>query len=129
METRLYLPQAASAALAGAIATAPRISSAARKSKKRVFLTVFATVFAGIMLTCAYLAMRNSEAAENVTGVLGLGLLAVGAGVYFLPTLIAHRKRNSQAIFVLNLFLGWTFLGWVIALVWACMRDPDPKTP
>jgi hypothetical protein len=41
--------------------------------------------------------------------------------LYFLPTLIAsHRKHHQQAsIFVINLFLGWTFLGWVIALAMA----------
>jgi hypothetical protein len=32
----------------------------------------------------------------------------------------ASRKHNNEgAIFVLNLLLGWTFLGWVIALIWA----------
>ena len=41
--------------------------------------------------------------------------------VYFLPTLIAViRKHNSAiAIFVLNFLLGWSFIAWVIALVWA----------
>jgi len=41
--------------------------------------------------------------------------------VYFLPTLIAViRKHNSViAIFVLNFLLGWSFIAWVIALVWA----------
>ena len=29
------------------------------------------------------------------------------------------------AIFILNAFFGWTLLGWVIALVWAAMKDPD----
>lgn len=47
--------------------------------------------------------------------------LAVGAIVYFLPSIIAQKRRHRQqtAITVLNLFLGWTFLGWVAALVWA----------
>jgi hypothetical protein len=27
------------------------------------------------------------------------------------------------AIFFLNLFLGWTFLGWVAAFVWACTSN------
>ena len=41
--------------------------------------------------------------------------------LYFLPTIIAsiRGKRNGCAIFVLNLLLGWTFVGWVIALVWS----------
>lgn len=38
--------------------------------------------------------------------------------VYFLPSLVASRRRHHQAmvVFILNLFLGWTLLGWVIAL-------------
>ena len=40
---------------------------------------------------------------------------------YFLPFSIAfNRKRaNTGAIFALNLFLGWSLIGWVVALVWA----------
>jgi len=49
-------------------------------------------------------------------------------GLYFLPGLVATMRdqRNANAIWVLDLFLGWTVLGWVIALVWACMDQPDP---
>lgn len=38
-------------------------------------------------------------------------------GLYLLPTIIASR-RNHQVGFVavLNIFLGWTFLGWIVAL-------------
>lgn len=45
--------------------------------------------------------------------------------VYFLPSIVAgtRKKRNANAITVLNLFLGWTLIGWVIALVWAAMND------
>jgi len=48
--------------------------------------------------------------------VIGFILVA-----YFLPGIIAAAREHQQstAIFVLNLFLGWTFLGWVVALVWA----------
>jgi Superinfection immunity protein len=43
---------------------------------------------------------------------------------YFLPTLIAflRQRRNKLAIFLLNLFLGWTVLGWVVSLVCSVMR-------
>lgn len=41
--------------------------------------------------------------------------------VYLLPFGLAsvRRHHNSGAIGVLNLLLGWTFLGWAVALVWA----------
>ena len=50
----------------------------------------------------------------------------VGMGFYFLPTIIAlvRQKRNTIAIFVLNFFLGWTFIGWVAALVWSLATEP-----
>ena len=40
---------------------------------------------------------------------------------YWIPTLAANsnRHRNRTAIGLLNLFLGWTLFGWVVALVWA----------
>lgn len=40
---------------------------------------------------------------------------------YFAPAIQANHRRhkNRAAIFMLNLFLGWTFLGWVVAIVWA----------
>jgi hypothetical protein len=41
--------------------------------------------------------------------------------LYFFPTSIAFKRghHNKRAIFALNILLGWTFLGWVVALVWA----------
>jgi Superinfection immunity protein len=43
--------------------------------------------------------------------------------IYFLPSLNAFGKKNSGAIFALNLLLGWTFFGWAGALIWSCMKD------
>lgn len=39
---------------------------------------------------------------------------------YFLPTIVAAIRHhpNQNAIFILNLLLGWTILGWIAALVW-----------
>ncbi len=47
--------------------------------------------------------------------------------LYFLPSLIGGGKRNAGAIFVLNLLLGWTVIGWVVALVWGCTNDETPE--
>ena len=48
-----------------------------------------------------------------------------GFVMYFLPSIIAlvRSKRDVGAILVLNIFLGWTLIGWVIALVWALKQD------
>ena len=50
-------------------------------------------------------------------------------GCYFLPTLvgIALSKRNLHAIFTLNLLLGWTSVGWVVALARAVSVEPAPR--
>lgn len=43
--------------------------------------------------------------------------------LYFLPTVIGFKKKNVDGIFLLNLLLGWTYLGWVIALIWAVIDE------
>lgn len=41
--------------------------------------------------------------------------------LYIIPMFIALKRKHPQRfpIGCLNIFLGWTFLGWVICLVWA----------
>jgi len=50
-----------------------------------------------------------------------IALLWFVAIFYFLPTLAAliRWRPNLLAIFTLNLLLGWTLVGWVVALVWS----------
>ena len=52
--------------------------------------------------------------------VFGFGFV-----LYFLPAIIAFgkSKRDAGAILALNFFLGWTAIGWVIALIWALKQD------
>jgi hypothetical protein len=56
---------------------------------------------------------------------IGIILLLVCWIVYFIPAIIAgyRHKKQAAAILVLNFLLGWTILGWVGSLVWACMND------
>ena len=60
-----------------------------------------------------------------------IGLMFIGAIVvmYFIPAIVAHEKyhKNAGAIIVLNLFLGWTFIGWVLSLVWAFTDNIDKE--
>lgn len=45
---------------------------------------------------------------------------------YFYPMYEAHFRKqpNFDAIFMVNLLLGWTFIGWIVALVWS-LREPE----
>ena len=45
--------------------------------------------------------------------------------IYFIPTLLAlgSKKDNFFAIMLLNLLLGWTLIGWFVALIWAATKD------
>ncbi len=56
--------------------------------------------------------------------VLGLGLMVV----YFIPSVVGfvRCKQNGYAIFLCNLFLGWSVVGWLAALVWSVRPEPLP---
>jgi len=62
---------------------------------------------------------------EGIAGIISAIAVVIfvllGIAIYAIPTIVAaiRRHRNLAAIFVINLFLGWTLLGWVGALVWA----------
>lgn len=62
------------------------------------------------------------EIEMNETTVI---LLIVGA--YFLPLLIAVLRGvpNTGSVFVINLFFGWTLIGWVVSLAMA-LRSKSP---
>jgi T4 superinfection immunity protein len=46
--------------------------------------------------------------------------------MYWLPTLVAIVRHTPSALGVaaLNFFLGWTVIGWIMALVWALAAGP-----
>lgn len=68
-----------------------------------------------------------SQAGIFGLGMMGLFLIVVGILFYFLPSVIAFGKghKNKWAIFLLDLFLGWSFIGWVVALVWSFSAAQD----
>jgi hypothetical protein len=64
--------------------------------------------------------------ADSGSAIAGLAFFLVvgivGLATYFLPTLIAlfRQHDNTLAIFMLNFLAGWTFIGYVFAIVWSC---------
>ncbi len=61
---------------------------------------------------------------EMFGGMLLIIVVCVlGFAFYFLPSFIGWKKRSSGAIIALNLLLGWTFVGWGVALIWSLTAD------
>ena len=65
---------------------------------------------------------------ESLPG--GFMFLIVIIVAYFIPAIVAKARnvRNAGAILVLNIFLGWTVIGWVVALIWSFMNDAKSAT-
>jgi heme/copper-type cytochrome/quinol oxidase subunit 2 len=63
---------------------------------------------------------------QMTTYLAVLVCIMVGCVMYMLPTLVAAKRQhhNATAITVLNIFAGWTVLGWLIALVWSFTSRP-----
>ena len=51
------------------------------------------------------------------------------AVAYFVPFAIAKARKhhNSDAILMVNLLLGWTVIGWIVALIWAATAVQAPQ--
>jgi hypothetical protein len=60
--------------------------------------------------------------------LLGFFIFMVLLFAYFIPAIVAFGREhhNKGGILALNLFLGWTLIGWVGALVWA-LTNPSPS--
>jgi len=68
-------------------------------------------------------ASAGNAAGQAVAGTAFLLFLAFAVGAYFLPTVIALCRKKAEGqtgIFIVNLLLGWTVVGWFVAFIWAC---------
>lgn len=64
-------------------------------------------------------------------GVIGTIIsFLIGLVLYFVPTYIAFMRnhKNKIPILVINVLLGWTFICWVGALVWALLKDQGSQS-
>jgi hypothetical protein len=67
----------------------------------------------------------------SVITVIALGVIAViGLALYLLPALVgwARRAPDLAALAVINVLLGWTLVGWVVALAMALRTASPPAT-
>jgi len=54
----------------------------------------------------------------SLAGVIGVIFLV---SCYFMPTIVAlvRDKRGAGSVALVNLFLGWTVIGWFFAFMWS----------
>ena len=66
---------------------------------------------------------------EKFWGLIFILAVLVGVWIYLLPTIIAYsRKREAKAtVLIINLFFGWSLIGWGIALYIALTKDDEPE--
>lgn len=48
-------------------------------------------------------------------------LIVIGIYIYIAPSIIAYNRKHHQnmAITALNILLGWSIIGWIVALIWS----------
>jgi len=91
------------------------------------FLVIITIV--AIFLSTRDIPAVNPEALPQTPGSGGVYFALMAMVLYFLPSLAPWGKRNWGAIFLLNLLLGWTLIGWIVALVWGwTIEAPRPKS-
>lgn len=63
-----------------------------------------------------------------MSGAGSVILLVVAAVIYFLPSIVAGARGKATGtggVLLVNLFFGWTLIGWLLAFVWACSGKTD----
>lgn len=89
----------------------------------------------GIILTIIGGMVNSNNTVLDSAGntFLMIGILTsfsiFGLILYFIPSFVAEdrKHKNRGAIGLLNFFIGWTFIGWVICLVWASSNQEPIK--
>jgi len=86
-----------------------------------------AAVGAGVAIVGVIFVLKVLPA---LVAAMGIGaLLAILFIPYWIPTIIAFLRKHPSKLSILavNFFFGWTFIGWVLSLVWA-LSDNSSRT-
>jgi hypothetical protein len=83
-------------------------------------------IFVGLVTSVEGQAMDYSVTNGGFGLAIGMVFFVLSLGMYLLPGIVAtlRHHRHAAGIWLLDIFLGWTFLGWIGALIWAC-TSPD----
>jgi Superinfection immunity protein len=102
-------------------------SAASRKPNTSIWTIIIGGVVSFSLLIFLLVQIHQNPGSASDVGEYAIDFAVgiIGLLIYFTPSISAalRGKKNAFAIFMLNFLLGWTFIGWVIAMVWACTKD------
>lgn len=78
------------------------------------------------MIPGVAMAQSDDGAAALGAGIVFLlAFLFLGLIFYFVPTAVAQYRKaaNFTTVLLINIFLGWTAIGWIVALILAFAGD------
>ncbi|HEY0613699.1 MAG TPA: superinfection immunity protein [Candidatus Elarobacter sp.] len=84
------------------------------------------------LLLAATPASASAEAAGALLAVFLVVVAIVCAlALYFVPSVVAFSRRvpHKWGVVLVNVFVGWTVLGWLWSLLWALQNGPRPQIP
>lgn len=78
-------------------------------------------IVAGIVFEAFTLLVDRGGVTTNLGAALAIASFPIGVALYFAPLICAklREQHNIGVILLVNLFLGWTLVGWVVALAFA----------
>ena len=98
--------------------------------KKIIVFVVLLVAAVQIMVACGFVRplFSFSYSYASDLAIITMSLIAV-VFFYMIPTIVAMSRghRNSISIAVVNIFFGWTLVGFVGCLAWALINYGDKK--
>lgn len=86
-----------------------------------------------LAVTALLLLLAATVAVKILALVFGMAVgmvsAVVGTLIYFLPAFLARGKKSFFPILMVNIFLGWSGVGWLVALIWSLGADGRQSRP
>lgn len=80
-------------------------------------MKIVGLILLGIVCLVSYLIGSGTNGFAMVASIV---FFPSAIALYFYPTICAVGEHpKATPIFALNLLAGWTFIGWVVAFIWA----------
>lgn len=98
--------------------------------KKIIIVAALAASAIQLLVTCGFIKPVFSFSYSYAGDAIMIVLAALAAVfLYMLPTMVAvsRKHRNAAPIAVVNVFFGWTLVGFVGCLAWALINSGDKK--